>query len=168
MYFNNLETIPYPFIIHDSDGNQTEVIKSIKNISQNVRIIKEIVDNITAYDYYIFQDGDTPHSISQKFYNTTDYWWIIMLVNNRFDYLNDFPLPDDVLEDYIDDKYGDKRTDVKFYYDKNGMVTNKDGAFVSKITNYDWEYKQNDEKRKMVIPSFTVVSKLVNQFKSAF
>ncbi len=100
MYFNEFPLIPYLFNI----GGK-EVVRLMRDITTNVRIRTEVLPNITVYDIYDFQDGDTPDIISAKYYGTPQYHWAIMLANEMYDYDRDFPKSTNELEDKINDKY---------------------------------------------------------------
>jgi hypothetical protein len=53
---------------------------------------KDFLDLITIYDLYDIEDGETPDIISNKIYGKPTYHWLIMLVNQRFDYIKDWPM----------------------------------------------------------------------------
>jgi hypothetical protein len=65
----------------------------ISDIITNVRVKTNLFANLTFYEEYDIRDGENPEIISEKFYGTPYYHWIIMLTNERYDYINDFPLP---------------------------------------------------------------------------
>lgn len=118
MYFQNFPKIVYDFNL----SNETDY-RIVTDITRNVRLRKQILENITLYDYYEIQEGDTPEIISEKIYGTPYYHWVIMLVNQRYDYINDFPLTQLELDTYIDEKYGNKKYHVN-NYKVNGFVKN--------------------------------------------
>jgi hypothetical protein len=86
-YFINFPTIGYNF---ELNGKIT--IVAIKDIALNVRVRKEILENITLFDEYDIEDNETFDIISEKLYGKPIYHWTIMLLNQRFDYRKDFPL----------------------------------------------------------------------------
>lgn len=100
MYFKDFPTIFYQFDI----GSDT-VLKTIRDITANVRLRKELLSNITIYDSYDIQEGDTPEIIAAKYYGSSQLHWAIMLANETFDYQVDFPMADAVLQQYVVDKY---------------------------------------------------------------
>ncbi len=100
MYFENFKSIYYPFTIGDKD-----VLKIVRDITTNVRIRTEVLSNITVYDQYDIQDGDTPDIIAAKYYGSSQYHWAIMLANEMYDYSVDFPMSNQVLDMYIQEKY---------------------------------------------------------------
>lgn len=111
MYFNTLPNIVYPFRIKNEDKYIL-----VKDATINVRFIKEFVSNITLYDTYDIVDGETPELIAEKFYDNPEYHWIVMLVNDRYDYISDFPMPYDRLESFVKTKYNQPFTATDWYY----------------------------------------------------
>jgi hypothetical protein len=110
MYFAN-----FPKIVYDFDLSNGTDYRVVTDITRNVRVRKQILENITLYDYYDIAEGETPEIISEKIYGTPYYHWVIMLVNQRYDYVNDFPLSQLELDSYIDNKYGNKKYHVHDY-----------------------------------------------------
>lgn len=101
MYFNNFPKIPYEFIL---DGKP--VLINLVDIALNIRARKTALENYLIYDEYDIEDGETPDIISEKLYGKPNYHWLIMLINNRFDYIKDFPLRSIDLERFVTEKYG--------------------------------------------------------------
>ena len=160
MYFSYMPDIYYDFI--DSDGKPT--LKVLKDITTNVRIIRNLLENITVYDEYDIVDGETPEIIAEKFYGDSKLHWVVMLANNRYDYLKDFPMTYEVLNKFISDKYGDSVYDTHHYEDANGnwVMPNADGAM--EITNFDYEQKVNESKRTIKLVTADVLSVILKNF----
>ena len=131
MYFAN-----FPKIVYDFDTSNGTDYKIVTDITQNIRVRKKILENITLYDYYDIAEGDTPEIISEKIYGTPYYHWVIMLVNQRYDYVNDFPLSQVELDNYLDQKYGDKKYHVHDYK-VNGFVKEGVNTIVLKDSSLD-------------------------------
>lgn len=100
MYFKDFPQFLYDF--NYGDRVRTSVVV---DVTRNVRIKKEIFSNITLYDEYDIVDGETPEIISEKFYGTPEYHWVIMLANEKYDYRRDFPLTEPVLQKHITSSY---------------------------------------------------------------
>lgn len=121
MYFENFPKITYAFKVSDSNPDETIIVK---DITQNVRFRKEVFDRVKFYDTYKIQDGDTPEIISEKIYGNPNYHWIIMLVNQRYDYIDDFAKDSYTIENTIQKKYGSHRNRTYNFKDVNGNVVN--------------------------------------------
>lgn len=113
-YFTNVPRIYYDYNI--GAVNETKIIR---DISVNVRFKQQLLDSITMYEEYDILDGETPDKISEKIYGTPLYHWIIMLLNERFDYIEDFPLSMEQLERKTIDTYGINNRDAVHHYENS-------------------------------------------------
>lgn len=158
MYFRKIPNIYYTFDINDE-----EVLRVVKDISYNVRIRKEILQNITLYDEYDIQEGETPEIIAAKVYGSSQYHWVIMLANQRYDYINDFPMTEKVLVKYVQEKYGDPFA-IHHYENSDGFVVMPDYIGATPVSNYEHERKENEKKRRIKL----IAPRLVNQIISEY
>ena len=131
MYFAN-----FPKIVYDFDLSSGTDYKIVTDITRNVRVRKQILENIALYDFYDVEEGETPEMISEKIYGTPYYHWVIMLVNQRYDYVNDFPLTQLELDAYITKKYGDKKYHVH-NYKVDGFIKEGVNTLVLKDSSLD-------------------------------
>lgn len=159
MYFKNFPKIFYDFKYSERDVR----VQSVIDITTNVRIRKEFFDNIVAFQFYDIKDGESPEVIAEKFYGSAQYHWIVMLSNERYDYIEDFPMPVFELEKYIDQKYGDTKYDVK-YHTLDGFIVSETTPGAGTISNYDWEFLENDRKRRIKIFNRENVKPLIDQY----
>lgn len=160
MYFENFPTIYYEFDI----GGKKE-LRIVTDVTANVRVRKYILENIAVYDEYDIKDGETPEIIADKLYGSVYYHWVIMLLNDKFDYLEDFPMPTNEFEQYLKDKYGPNIQGIHHYETPEGYVVNSDYPGAVPVTNYNWEDQQNNAKRRIKVLSKSSLANLINQFK---
>lgn len=118
MYFKSFPKMLYD--VDKSDGTYSLI--NVVDITKNVRVIKRVLENITLYDEYDMMDGETIEMVAEKIYGNPELHWVIMIVNQRYDYLRDFPMSSTEFEEYIDEKYGATKYQVK-HYRQNGLVT---------------------------------------------
>lgn len=121
MYFNNFKNVLYEFPNVGEDKSNKRVI--VKDITTNIRFRKFFIENLPLYETYKVQDGDTPEIISEKLYGTPAYHWIVMLLNQRYDYISDFPQSIRELELMIARKYGNAVNLAHHFVDSSGDVT---------------------------------------------
>lgn len=160
MYFNKLPTILYNFPVAGE-----ERVFIIKDISVNVRFIKETLQNITLYDEYDINDGDTPEIIAHKIYGSTQYHWALMLANLRFDYSKDWPMTYDRLQEYVKSKYGvDQMYVTRHYEDENGYVVNSDTPTAVPVSNMVYEERINESKRRIKLVSKAMIDQINDEF----
>ena len=151
MYFNKFQDIFYDYKIKDKIH-----IRAVKDITTNVRIKTKILSDITLYDFYDMREGETPEIVAQRFYGNPELHWVIMLANERYDYIDDFPIGAHQLERYINTKYGKQRNAVH-HYEKDGLIVDNTVVLDAVgVSNADYEYALNDKKRriKVIRPQF--------------
>jgi hypothetical protein len=159
MYFDNFPTFLYPFKVN----NKTE-FKLVTDISQNVRVRKEILANITLYDEYDIREGETPEIIAEKVYGSPLYHWVIMLCNERYNYVDDYPLTQYELEKHITAKYGSgNEYDTHHYINASGNIV--DSTQGTSVSNYDYETSLNESKRRIKLISPTLLNTILKNFK---
>ena len=160
MYFSKLPEIYYNFPVGDRD-----TLMVVRDITANIRIVKEVLQNITLYDEYDIVDGETPEIISSKLYGSPLYHWALMVANDKYDYRNDFPLTYDRLEQYIKDKYGeDNINDIHHYENEEGYIVNSDHPNAIPISNLRYEDKVNEQKRRIKVVSIQLLQQMINEF----
>lgn len=161
MYFKDFNKIYYEF-----DINGQRELEVITDITRNVRFRKDILANITIYDEYDIMDGETPEIIAEKAYGNPNYHWIIMLVNERYDYLTDFPLPIYQLEKFIKDKYGDGNVYATHHYvNDKGFVVDSSYPGAVPVSNYEYEDRINESKRRIKLVSKDIIDTILKNFK---
>jgi hypothetical protein len=170
-YFSKFPEILYPFVLK---GKPTLI--SVKDIALNVRIRTNVLSNVSLYDTYDIQEGETPEKISEKLYGDPSYHWVIMLANNRYDLYSDFPLSSTALEEYVKRKYGEDNVysphmlwgEYHFEDEQGRIVDGPASATVKLISNYDFEFAENEKKRRIKVLNPSVISLIVSELESAF
>ena len=159
-YFKNFPSIYYNFTVK---GEDTFFI--LKDITINFRVLKKALENVTIYDEYDVVDGETPEIVSQKIYGRSDYHWVIMIFNNRVDYLSEWVMTYDRLEQYCKDKYGEEEIySIHHYEDAEGYTVDETYPSATPISNIDYEVLQNENKRRIKLISKRVLQQLIDEF----
>jgi hypothetical protein len=117
MYFKD-----FPQFLYDFDYGGVNKTSVVVDVTRNIRVKKELLGNVALYDEYDIVDGETPEIISEKFYGTPEYHWIIMIANEKYDYRLDFPLPEPILQKHIKHAYNPTMSSTDWYWD-----THEDG-----------------------------------------
>ena len=160
MYFSNFSKFAYDFEIN---GERKVLI--VSDITTNVRFRKEIMGNIALYDEYDMIDGETPEIVAEKIYGNAQYHWIIMLVNERFDYIADFPLTYDALLNYVKDKYGEDNVNAtRHYINSDGFIVDEFQVGATSVSNLQYEERVNETKRRIKIVSPNLIGTILKQF----
>jgi len=160
MYFKQFPDIFYEFNIKGKD-----VLKVVKDVSLNVRFRKEILANITLFDEYDIRDDDTPEIIAAKYYGNSEYHWVVMLCNERYHWLRDFPMSTRAFEEFINAAY-DEPYGTHHYETEDGIVVNSDYPEAYSISNYQHEERINESKRRIKLISPDLLAQVINEYKS--
>ena len=160
MYFDEFPKFLYDF----KYGNTTKTTVTI-DITRNIRFRKELLENIALYDEYDIVDGETPEIIAEKIYGDPQYHWIIMLANQKHDYISDFPLTEFALVKHIVATYGAQRYAIKHYVNAAGFVVNSTATGAVSVSNDDYERALNESKRRIKVISPQVISTILTQYK---
>jgi hypothetical protein len=161
MYFSKFPKIFYEFDI----GNQT-VLKPVTDITTNVRFRKQILSNITLYDLYDIKDGETPEILADRVYGSSQYHWVIMLANDRYDYVRDWPMHSDVLDQYIASKYTPQQYDEPHHWEKDGYIVDPDVVGSYPVSNWQHEVRNNDLKRRIKLVNSALVKQVLKDFSA--
>ena len=159
MYFRK-----FPKIYYTLREKNVDVFKIVTDITANVRIRKEALSNITIWESYDIREGETPEIIAEKFYKDATLHWVIMLVNNRYNMYNDFPLSYNELMLYVNKKYPGAQNSIKEYR-KDGYVVDSTVIGAVAITNKEYEVEQNEAKRRIKIISPTLIQAVVQELR---
>ena len=160
MYFKE-----FPQFLYDFKYANTTKTTVVTDITRNVRFRKEVLENITLFDEYDIVDGETPEIIAEKIYGNPEYHWIIMLVNQKHDYISDFPLPEQALEKHIVDTHAAARYSIRHYVNAAGFIVNSNAAGAVSVTNDAFERDLNESKRRIKLISPQLISTVLTQFK---
>lgn len=184
-YFNK-----FPDILYNFEVNGEIKYYLVRDIALNVRIRKALVNNITTWDEYDIEDGETPEIISNNLYGVPYYHWVIMILNLRFDYIRDFPMSNAQLDEYVKEKYGEEEIYSQHilngnphYVDPKGNVVTKlsegrynllhpDGVsyeeysrYFTPVTNLDYEIAVNEKKRRIKVLNRVYLEQVVKDIE---
>ena len=140
-----------------------EELKVLTDITTNVRLRKQILQNITAYEFYDLKQYETIETLAERLYGDPQLHWVIMLINDRYDYVNDFTLENDALEAMITANY--TSPDAVKWYKKDGLVVDSTVAGAVAQTHRQYEQDRNEAKRRIKIVTPTLVNQIVREFK---
>jgi len=166
-YFRNLPKVRY-----DINGAEPNKYLNVTNIMKRISFKPSVIEDISDYYPYRVKDGERPDIISHQKYGSVAYAYLIMLINDIYDPLFDWPLSSQQFEKYLINKYGSVSSSMgttKYYYQIIRAEVAKTGTseripavkFIVDQTTYDalgtgdrttqsqyeWEDELNDNKR---------------------
>ena len=161
MYFAN-----FPYTFYSLDDRQS--VQFIRNITLRAVINDKIKQNYALYDEYDIKDGETPEILADKFYNNSNYHWIILHMNEIHDPRFEWPLSVNNLLEYTKAKYGAANiNNVHHYEDNEGYVVNSNAPFATPVTNFLYEDRLNESKRRIKILKPQYVSTVNREFRDS-
>jgi len=96
-YFNSFPNIT------STDYNGNKVVLS--NILERVEVIPTLLNNVNIFYRYDIKDYDTPDIIANKYYGDSYRYWMVAYSNQMIDIQSEWPMPSNLFNDYIIDKY---------------------------------------------------------------
>lgn len=191
-YFRELPNISYISRLPDVSSNEEYI--TTKNLFKRAKLRTDIVNIITAFNYYQVEDNQRPEVVASKLYGDPELDWVILITNNITNVREQWPLSNNDLYNYMLDKYGTEEAlssihhyetiEVKDEYDRlvvpSGLqvdsnftvtYTKFDNTLstispVKQITNYEYETNINEEKRKIRVLKPTYLSVVITDLRN--
>ena len=161
MYFENFPVITYKN-------------KDVTNLLRRIAIRSKVKTNTLFFDTYDVKEGETPEIIADKLYGDPQLHWVIMIVNNIVDRYHGWPMFGNQFLDYVNEKYSNPS--ATHHYEiaqSSGKTTvkidigtdNTDYPTATIITNYEYEEKEQDRRRKIRLLEPSFIDDFVAEFK---
>jgi hypothetical protein len=176
-YFRNIPKVKY-----DITGAEPNKYLNVTNIMKRISFKPSVIEDITDYYPYRVKDGERPDILSHQKYGTVAYAYLIMLINDIYDPLFDWPLTSQQFEKYLISKYGSVSSAMgttKYYYQIVRAEVARTGTservpavkFIvdetaydaldsgdrSTQTQYEWEDELNDNKRDIKLINASLI-----------
>ena len=129
-------------------SNLQPVKTTVKNIFEQYRILDRYKIDASSFLQYDIQDNEHIEMISYKFYDTIDFWWIIVAFNDIKNPFFDMPLSDEQLVEYAK------------------ILAEREGKYPYPIY-YKLLAETNENKRKILIPRKQFIADIVWNYREA-
>lgn len=113
----------FPLIPYDIQGKRLTNYRVVTNIFFRVRVLREVLNNISTYYEHLVMEGDTPEILAEKVYGNSEAHWIILMANNIVDPQYDWPLGYNAFQKYIIKKYGSVENAETTYHHYEKVIT---------------------------------------------
>jgi hypothetical protein len=191
-YFRELPNISYISRLPDVSSNEEYI--TVKNLFKRAKLRTDVVNIITAFNYYQVEDNQRPEVVASKLYGDPELDWVILITNNITNVREQWPLSNNDLYNYMLDKYGTEQSlssihhyetiEVKDEYDRlvvpSGLqvdsnftvtYTKFDNTLstispVKQVTNYEYETDINEEKRKIRVLKPAYLSVVITDLRN--
>lgn len=151
----------FPRTLYTFDKNTVNQ-QLVTNILARSTFLKEVSENSSIYFKYSVKDSDTPEIIAHKIYGDPFRAWIVLLFNNIIDPKYDFPMKEDVLNSYIENKYSQTIDQAKSTINHYNLNVKKTITFNSivyseteedyKISPYDYNFSNSSLQNRPLPP----------------
>ena len=170
-YFNY-----FPLLAYDVDGSKT--YKLVTNIIKRIKVRSAIKDGTLIFDKYDVKYGENPEDVSYKYYDNSEYHWIVLMINNVTDRYYQWPLTDPQFQAFLTDKYGAGNEDGVHHYelaqtsgptsssdDSHMLEVNSDTENATTITNREYEEREQNKLRQIWLLDRRYISQFVEEFE---
>ena len=178
-YFKNIPNFEY--VNRTKDGQFISNYTQVKNFFKKGRMREDIFQDLTIFEKYNIKGDDRPDNVANEIYGDPALDWVVLTSNNIINIYNEWPLTQQVFEDYILDKYNTyEKLDETHHYESNeikdstGLIIFPKGVQVSAaqsvsfyeptrdeqvtvnpvskaVTNYQYEEEINNKKRRIFL-----------------
>jgi len=191
-YFRELPNISYVSLLPNQNRSDERI--EVKNLFKRAKLRTDVDQSVTSFDYYLIQDNERPDIVAEKVYDNVEFDWVILVTNNITSIRNQWPLSNNELYQYCLEKYGSdanimathhfetKETkdqygrillEGKLIVDQNFTFTyTKDDntsetiSPAQSVSNYDYEQRLNEDKRKIRILKPALLSAFITDFRN--
>lgn len=141
----------FPQTIVTINGNST----IIQDVFRRISLSDEFRKNAVVLDDYLVLDGETPELVSNSFYGSPDYHWLVLMVNDIVDVRAEWPVPDANITDIVYDRYDFKVTvpDESEYSEDDVVESNTGGVFLVTGTDTNIVYLRSTVGKTIITTS---------------
>ena len=190
-YFQELPNILHPSLF--PSRNKVESTILVKNLFKRSKLRTDVDQAITAFNYFDIKEGMRPDMVAQELYDNPELDWVVLTSNNITNVRNEWPLSHNDLQEYMLEKYGSDANIAKVHHFETreildefsrvvmpaGLQVDETFTFkyknstnsilnvnpVSAITNYQYEVKLNDQKRRIRILKSEYLSAFISEHR---
>lgn len=103
-YFRNVPNFRY--VSRDVSQKSISDYSTVKNLFKRGKIREDIFQNLSFFEKYQIIGDERPDNVAYKFYNDSTLDWVILLSNNITNIQSQWPLPQNIFDSLVLEKYG--------------------------------------------------------------
>jgi plastocyanin len=88
----------------------------IKNLFKRAKIREDVIDIVTAFEYYQVTENETPSQVAEKIYGEPELDWVILTTNNIINVQDEWPITNNSFNNYLLDKYGSEEKLLEIHH----------------------------------------------------
>jgi len=127
-------------------NNRQPAIVTLANIFERYTVVEDFKDKNASFTIYNIRESELPEDISLKYYQSEDFWWVILIFNDIKNPLTEWPLSQEQI-DYLVDAYA--TLENKYTRD----------AYYNLI--FDW----NENRRRIEVLNANQLNDFIQQFR---
>ena len=158
--------------------NNDNQYKLVRNLLKRVKLRAYIKSGLFLFDKYDVKYGENPEDVAFKYYDNSEYHWIVLMINNVTDRYYQWPQTDPQLQAFLTDKYGAGNEDGVHHYelaqtsgptsssdDSHMLEVNSDTENATTITNREYEEREQNKLRQIRLLDRRYISQFVEEFE---
>jgi len=165
----------FPKMYYDAVQDGTTSPKLVTDLLRRVKVRDGLKNQTAIFNKYQVVAGETPEIVSYKLYDSVDYYWTILLMNNIKDRFYEWPLSEQQFEAYVNGKYTNPQG-VHHYEitQSSGPTSSLDNSHVIEVnsttssaqavSNYTYERRLQDNKSLIKVLKREYLSQFVEEF----
>ena len=170
MYFRKFPTVQIDI---KGDGN----LHTMTDITRRAKFNISTLENFVNFDFYDVPDGSTPEQIAYDYYGDANLHWVVLIANNIKYIYTDWPMSIDRFEKHVASKYSNvyeihhyeypqESGDTTFVLELPNDSATTIPAGATAITNYEYEEKELESKRKIRLIQPKYIQKIREEFET--
>ena len=165
----------FPKMYYDAvqDGTTSPVL--VTNILRRVKVRDGLKNETAVFNKYQVIAGETPEHVSHKLYNSVDYYWTVLMMNNIKDRYYDWPLSEQQFESYVKNKYTNplgihhyeitQSSGPTASLDNTHLIqVNSTTSGATSVSNYEYERRLQDNKSLIKVLRQEYLAQFVEEF----
>ena len=174
-YFRELPNLEFENFLESSTGSQDYIL--MKNIFIRGKLRDDLQNVFTIFNKYEIEDDERPDQVADELYGDPFLDWVVLITANIINFQNQWPLTQQQLYDYVENKYGEDKINATKYYKTREIRRKSDNTLIlpanlrvgkdfsipdpdtigniiypaTGVTNYEWETNLNDQKRLIYV-----------------
>jgi len=168
-YFEHFERVKY---------NNVDTVNIMNSVIARYKPFR----STSLFYFYTLLDGEKVEDVSYKIYETIQYWWIILAINNIIDPYHDWMMGSQELESFMEGKYGDDLYGVHHFINVDNDGRTEDGynsqkwqnlidngqelpLHIQPISNREYEIIENEKNRNVKVISIDYIDDIQRDFE---
>jgi hypothetical protein len=153
----------------------------VKNLFKRGKLREDIIQNLAFFTKYQIKGNDRPDNVAFEVYGDSNLDWVVLVCNNILNIQSEWPLPQQVFDEYLLEKYGgyDTLYNGIHHYEtievanSQGVVIVPEGLQVNQdysVTFYDFFTDSYEIKTDIVVPvtNYEYEERLENDKRNIF